>query len=120
MDWALLAQSSIDIIAFDAYEFGDKIALYPDDINAFLKRGGILAWGIVPTGNPADVRKETADSLRLKIDALTELFVTKGIDAQRVQKQILFTPSCGMGTLPVEDAQRVLELLSQIGDMSKQ
>ncbi len=115
MDWSLLARSAIDIIAFDAYEFGDKVALYPEAINAFLERGGVLAWGIVPTGNPADIKKETGDTLKQKIDELMALFIQKGMSSERLQKQILFTPSCGMGTLSPDDAELVLKLLMQIG-----
>ena len=48
MDWGLLASTDVDIIAFDAYAYGEKVALYPDAINAFLQRGGTLAYG-----NPA-------------------------------------------------------------------
>ncbi len=116
MDWALLAQSSIDIIAFDAYEFGDKVALYPDAINAFLERGGVLAWGIVPTGNSEDINRETGESLQNKVNELMELFSLKGVSPERIKEQILFTPSCGMGTLSVEDTERVLELLASLGE----
>ncbi len=49
MEWSVLAHTEIDVISFDAYSFGDKVALYPAEIDAFLKRGGTLAWGIVPT-----------------------------------------------------------------------
>ena len=43
------------------------------------------------------------------------LFIQKGISSERLQEQIIFTPSCGMGTLSEEDAEQVLNLLAQIG-----
>ena len=70
MDWSLLAQSSIDIIAFDAYGYGDKVGLYPEAIDKFLARGGLLAWGIVPTGNSEDIQKETGECLKNRVEAL--------------------------------------------------
>lgn len=115
MDWSLLAQSSIDIISFDAYSYGDKVGLYPYAIGKFLARGGILAWGIVPTGDSEDVQKETAESLKNEIEGLMELYVKKGISEERLRNQLLFTPSCGMGTLTVDDTKTVLRLLSEIG-----
>jgi len=63
MDWGLLAQTDLDIIAFDAYSFGEKIALYPEQIKAFLTRGGTLAYGLVPTLEHEDIIQETSDSL---------------------------------------------------------
>lgn len=115
MDWSLLAQSSIDIIAFDAYGYGDKLGLYPEAIDKFMARGGVLAWGIVPTGNSEDIQKESGESLKSKIEALIELYVKKGMSEDRLRNQLLFTPSCGMGTLTVDDTETVLRLLSEVG-----
>jgi len=112
MDWGLLASTKIDIIAFDAYFYGAKVALYPDKIQAFLKRGGILASGLVPTGEVEKLRAETPDSLRTKHENLIEEFVGKGIVENLLRKQFLFTPSCGMGTLSESDAALVLKLLA--------
>lgn len=114
MDWSLLAQSSIDIISFDAYSYGEKVALYPGAIDKFLERCGILAWGIVPTGNSEDIRNETVESLQQKTDKLIELFLKKGISEERIQNQMFFTPSCGMGTLTLEDSELVLKMLAKI------
>lgn len=115
MDWSLLAQSSIDIIAFDAYGYGDKLGLYPEAIDKFLARGGVLAWGIVPTGNPEDIHKETSESLKSKIEALMESYVKKGVSEDRLRNQLIYTPSCGMGTLTTDDAETVLRLLLEVG-----
>ncbi|MGD9201107.1 MAG: hypothetical protein PVI26_06065 [Chitinispirillia bacterium] len=118
MDWSLLTQTSIDIIAFDAYEFGDKIALYPEAINKFLDRGGVLAWGIVPTGNNSDIQKESFESLKEKENSLMDLYEKKGISIDLIQNRIIYTPSCGMGTLSFKDSEKVLDLLAQIGNPS--
>ena len=118
MDWSLLTQTSIDIIAFDAYEFGDKIALYPEAINKFLDRGGVLALGIVPTGNSSDIQKESYESIKEKENSLMDLYEKKGISLDLIQNRIIYTPSCGMGTLSLEDSETVLDLLAQIGNPS--
>ncbi len=114
MDWALLARTPTDIISFDAYSYGDKVALYAADINVFLERGGWLSWGLVPTGNAELVEQETADSLMRKRDDLGARFEQKGIARDRLMHQMILTPSCGMGTLPLRSAERVLDLLYQL------
>ena len=114
MDWGLLAQSDVDIIAFDAFFFGEKVALYPEPINRFLRRGGTLAYGLVPTMEPDLLAEVTPDSLRKKLETLQQHFITKGIEEDLVHTQILLTPSCGIGTLSTDHALRVLELLSDV------
>jgi len=112
MDWGLLACTKIDIIAFDAYFYSAKVALYPDKIQAFLERGGILASGLVPTGDVEKLRTETPDSFKAKHESLIEEFVGKGIAENLLRERFLFTPSCGMGTLSESDTAIVLKLLA--------
>jgi hypothetical protein len=114
MDWSLLALSALDIIAFDAYSFGDKITLYPEAIGAFLNRGGKLAWGIVPTGSAESIAEETVDSLISRMRDIEAAFEKKGIARALVAQQRMLTPSCGMGNLEIAQAQRVLMLLQQL------
>ncbi len=118
MDWGLLTKTDVDIIAFDAYFYGEKVALYPEEIQAFLNKGGYLAWGIVPTaGHTADavpVDNETEESLRKRLNELIALFASKGIPEELLRKQLILTPSCGLGTLPPDAADKALELLQSL------
>jgi methionine synthase II (cobalamin-independent) len=113
MDWGLLAQTDLDIIAFDAYSFGEKIALYPEQVNAFLARGGTLAYGLIPTLEHEDIMRETADSLLQRLQSLLDLYIQKGLPQDLLYKQLILTPACGMGSLPAPLSERVLDLLSQ-------
>ena len=117
MDWGLLARTNVDIINFDAYFYGDKIILYPEQISAFLNRGGILAWGIVPTGTTgyeAAVFDETAESLKKIKNKLIDMFTNKGIPEKQIMDQMILTPSCGMGSISPEASNLVLKLLEEI------
>ena len=116
MEWSLLAQSTIDVISFDAYSFGDKVALYPEAINSFLNRHGKLAWGLVPTDTTEHINGESGESLCVKAHELERLFVSKGISLELLKKQRIITPSCGMGYLSEAEAMRVLELLHYVGE----
>ncbi len=113
MDWGLLAQTNLDIIAFDAYSYGEKLALYPEQISAFLERGGTLAYGIVPTLEHEDIMQETSESLLQRLLSLLNLYSQKGIPEHLVYNQVMLTPACGMGSLPDALSVRVLDLLSQ-------
>lgn len=114
MDWGLLTRTQVDIISFDAYFFADKLILYPDDIEAFLNRGGYLAWGMVPTNDLDTLKKETSASLRQKLAETIQIFIDKGINEGRLNRQMVLTPSCGIGSLNEEGSQKVLQLLAEI------
>jgi methionine synthase II (cobalamin-independent) len=112
MDWAVTTRANLDVISFDAYEFGDKSTIYAAEISNFLERGGYLAWGIVPTGDTDAVARETVDSLLEKMNRLIKLFCNAGIDGDLLRKRSLYTPSCGVGSLSEDAAARVFELLA--------
>lgn len=116
-DWSLILDSSADIVNFDAYSYFDKFILYVDAIKRFINRGGIIAWGIVPTSSPEDIEKESVKSLvDTWKDQLNQL-EDAGIDPSVVRQQSLITPSCGTGSLSVEHTVKVLQLTKGVSDV---
>ena len=114
-DWPVLIDSGFDIINFDAYGYGENIALYSNEINEFLKNGGALAWGIVPTNEK--VLSETSSSLMDKFEHYKDNLVKNNISEEIICRQCIFTPSCGMGGMEIENSQRVMGLLSEISKL---
>ena len=113
-DWGLLLGSNIDILSFDAYGFFDRLAPLTGEIDAFLSRGGIIAWGGVPTGRVEDITAESAPSLCARWEAQMELLAATGRSKAELLRQTLITPSCGTGSLSQELAQRVLALTRDV------
>ena len=111
-DWSLLLSTSADILNLDAYEYAEAFALYPDQVSAFLERGGIIAWGIVPASD--QVWAETTDSLVARFHQALGLLTAKGISREDLLEAALITPSCGCGSLEIATAERVLELTGQV------
>lgn len=113
-DWGLLLESKIDVISFDAYGFFDRFSPLQNEINTYLGRGGIIAWGGVPTSRAEDIQKETTESL---VDLWnTQMESLTGPDRSKadILRQTLITPSCGTGSLSTELAKKVLELTSTV------
>jgi methionine synthase II (cobalamin-independent) len=110
-DWSLLLETRLDILSFDAFDYLETLSLYPKDLKAFLERGGILAWGIVPTSEA--ILKEDAQSLVKRFTEGVERLSKKGIDQTLLQRAIL-TPSCGMASLSVPLAEKVCELTAEV------
>jgi hypothetical protein len=83
-------------------------------VKRHLEAGKALAWGIVPT-NSAKIQAQTPDSLIAKFTALADhLAQTAGIPREVIVRQALITPSCGTGSLPVADAERVFMTLRAV------
>ncbi len=110
-EWPILIDAGVDIVNFDAFDYGDTIALYPEAVKNHLLAGGALAWGIVPT-NSAKIRAQTPESLIAKLtEAMDRLAKVTGLDRALILRQALVTPSCGTGSLPVADAELVFDTL---------
>lgn len=116
-DWGFLLGTGIDILNFDAYNFCESITLYPRELEAFLKRGGVLAWGIVPSTQ--DVLKENGDSLFGRIEKALGQFEKKGIGKKDILDSMTITPSCGLGLLEEHIAEIVINHTVEVSDMLK-
>lgn len=111
-DWSMLIEVDPDIINFDAFEFMDYFLLYSDDIQHFLKNGGTVAWGIIPTSNFTG--NESTDSLLARLEKGLERMYEWGLDPDVVAERSILTPSCGMGTMAPEASETVIRLLSSL------
>lgn len=108
-DWSVPFQSDIEIVNYDAFSYLDTIFYFTEDLKEFLERGGWVAPGVVPSS--PDVMNETPDSVRDR----AALFIEKiaGVTVPDTDS-ILFTTSCGLGSLTEEEARRAMELLKQL------
>lgn len=116
-DWSILMETKVDIINFDAYEYFQGMTLYIDELKNFLKRGGVLAWGIVPTSQ--QIENEDSQSLHANFTGKVDDLVKRGISRKLLLGQCLITPSCGMGTMKIHQAERVLTLLSEVSELAR-
>jgi len=117
-EWPILIDAGVDIISFDAYEFGETISYYPEEIKKFLGEGGVIAWGIVPTSDK--INNETPASLVEKLKELVTNLTEKGINEDLIWEKCLLTPSCGTGSLSVELSDRIFHHLSEVSRLLRQ
>ncbi len=116
-EWSILIDAGVDIVNFDAFGFGETIAMYPDAVKAHLDRGGMLAWGVVPTSTA--IREQTVDSLEAHLEKMMDNLASKGIDKKLITEQAIITPSCGTGSMVPEDAEKVFETLNMLSARMK-
>jgi hypothetical protein len=111
-EWSILVDAGADIVNFDAFEYGDTIAIYPDAVKKHLERGGVLAWGIVPTS--VAIREQTVETLEAKFEGVMDNLAARGIDIQLIREQAIITPSCGTGSMEPADADKVFEMVAAL------
>ncbi len=112
IDWTLLFETEADIVSFDAYTYGNTLLPYARELARFFKRGGRVAWGIVPTAER--VTHETAASLADRLRKLWSELTAAGVPAASLEKNVLLTPACGTGALGLALAERVYALLGEM------
>lgn len=108
VDWSILFNLPLDVVNFDAYSYFDSLLVYAEEADLFLKRGGILAWGLVPTADI--IKREDITSLQERFINGIERLSKRGVSPERLRKQYLLTPSCGTATLSREQAEKVYRL----------
>lgn len=114
-DWTILLETDVDIINFDAYDYFGEFSLYLKEVKDFLDRGGIIAYGIVPASEK--INDKTTESLFKKLNDELRTLIKSGLNEERVLNQFILTPSCGVGSLREDLAEKILcttQKLSQL------
>ncbi|MCG6881737.1 MAG: hypothetical protein LJE96_21650, partial [Deltaproteobacteria bacterium] len=113
-DWSMILAARPDIINFDAFAFMEHFLLYPDELSAFLKAGGTIAWGIVPTADFTG--DESAEDLLKKLKEGISKIAKSGVSPRLIAERSIITPSCGMGSMAPDNARSALNLLARLRD----
>ncbi len=113
-DWSVVLESSADIVSFDAYSYFEKFILYADHIRKFIKSGRMIAWGIVPTLRAEDIERENAASLAENWKKKAKMLEPLGFNLKTVLEHSFITPSCGTGSLSLDNAMKVLKMTKEV------
>jgi hypothetical protein len=116
-DWDFLLGLDLDILSLDVYQNGEVFASYSKSIKRFLDRGGVIAWGIIPT-NFEPFEAETINTLGERLEEVWNSLANKGIDREFLISRSLISPAtCCLvnpdGEKTVEKAFKVVTELSQ-------
>ncbi|HSW09490.1 MAG TPA: methionine synthase [Bacillota bacterium] len=112
-DWSFLMARPVDIVSFDAWGFVEEVALHASAIRGLLRRGGRLAWGIVPAAGE-ELARLTGGELADRLEAAIERVAAEGVDRGALLEQSLVTPSCGLASLDEDAATWAMELTARV------
>jgi hypothetical protein len=91
-DWDFLLNLDMDILSMDIYTNAEIFSSCVGSIKKFLDRGGILVWGIVPTGYEI-FAKESLGFLSMKLEGIWQYLGKKGLDVEQLINQSMLSPA---------------------------
>ena len=93
-DWAYVISLDPAFLSFDAYTGIREFLLFMEDIVAYLERGGVIAWGLVPA-QVQEFRAVTQAELYRRFLEIREQ-VTEFCPPDLFFRQSVITPTCGI------------------------
>ena len=103
-DWKLVAAAGPDLVSLPATP--DLVESAPT-LSTFLDRGGLVAWGVVPTDRPIGA---SPDPLWRRLGEVWIELAAAGCDPIRLRQQALLTPACGLAGHDPQQAAHILDL----------
>ncbi len=91
-DWDFLLGLDMDILSLDIYTNADIFAASTRSVKKFLDKGGILVWGIVPTGMET-FETQNLDLLAFRLKTVWNALDKKGIPLDQILAQSLISPA---------------------------
>ena len=118
-NWSMLLKTNIDILSIDAYQYGENLVMFPDELTEFYEKGGAVAWGIIPSSDES-IEAETVETLVARMESIFDKMEEKGISRQMAASRSLITPQCGLGLVDPENVDKVLDLLKGVSEALKE
>ncbi len=88
-----LLELGVELVSFDAYQIEVMPKGYSDSVATFIRNGGIISWGIVPTG-PVSLNKETPETLaKLLLGYWEVVSRNAGLPIKQIAERALIAPA---------------------------
>ncbi|WP_040493269.1 hypothetical protein [Ilumatobacter nonamiensis] len=109
VDVATMLEAGPQVISLPV---SDDLVEYAGYLGRFIKSGGVIVWGALPTTGPLPTR---SDRFWRDLSAVWCALVERGVDASELRLRSLVSPECGLARHQVSTARRVARLTSEIG-----
>jgi hypothetical protein len=116
-DWDFLLNLDMDILSLDIYTNAEIFSSYTKSIKRFLDRGGVLVWGIVPTGYEV-FAKESLGFLSMKLEGIWQHLGKNGLDIDHLISRSMLSPATCCLVNP-DKGQTVENAFSMVNHLSK-
>ncbi|MGC8658128.1 MAG: hypothetical protein ACP5U1_03555 [Desulfomonilaceae bacterium] len=119
-DWEFLLNLDLDILSLDVYTNAAIFSSYSTAIKKFLDRGGVIVWGIVPTGFEAFTQEEIP-SLIERLENVWEILWSKGVDRELLISRSMISPAtcCLINPDKERTVERAFMAVTQMAEVLK-
>ena len=119
-DWDFLLGLDLDILSMDIYTNAEIFSSYAASIKRFIEKGGVLVWGIVPTGMEF-YEKENMDSLIAQLESVWQTLGKKGIDIDHMLTRSLLSPAtcCLVNPDKEKTVEKAFERINELSEVLK-
>jgi len=111
-DWEFVMSLNPSVISLDAYTTAREFLLYTDAVISYMERGGVVAWGIVPSDFKI-FSTETVESLSGKYLAIRSSLCNR-MPESLFDSQSMITPSCGIRFADRNGSIAIMKAAAQI------
>lgn len=116
-DWDFLLNLDMDILSMDIYTNADIFSSCAGSIKKFLDRGGVLVWGIIPTGFEA-FSEESLGFLSMKLEGIWRHLSKKGMDIEYIISRSMLSPATCCLVNP-DQGQTVAKAFTMLNHLSR-
>lgn len=105
------------MLSLDVYTNAEIFSSYAASIRRFLDRGGVIVWGIVPTGLEA-FSQEEIPSLIARLENVWKVLWSKGIDRHQMIAGSMLSPAtcCLVNPDKERTVERAFASVKQMAD----
>ncbi len=128
-----LLELGVEILSFDAFQIGFMPEQYAKSVFEFLKRGGIISWGIVPTNSSILSGYNSNHIISLLLNYWETISKNTKLDSEEIARQSLLAPSrcclkeinlngnvCEVTNVEEKIVERAFSLLREISNIIKE
>jgi len=117
-DWDFLLNLDLDVLSLDVYSNAEIFSSYADAVLKFLDRGGVIVWGIIPTGFEAFSREEIP-SLIHRLESIWKVLWSKSIDREQLISRSMLSPAtcCLVNPDKERTVERAFSAVKQMSDI---
>jgi len=117
-DWDFLLNLDLDVLSLDVYSNAEIFSSYADSVLKFLDRGGVIVWGIIPTGFEAFSREEIP-SLIHRLESIWKVLWSKSIDREQLISRSMLSPATCYLVNPDKErtVERAFSAVKQMSDI---
>lgn len=113
-DWSYVMGLDPSFLSFDAFTCSRELLLYMDDLVAFMERGGIIAWGLVPA-RPDDFSRVTLSGLSGLFSGIRKM-MSDSCPEDLFMRQSAITPTCGIQTGSPSQAREIMTAAAALSE----